>query len=76
MQGTLSLRDIIDLRLEGEVTLLRESLPGEVKLLAGGRAMPAYREALEKVGALPIENLAQLGATLDDLRKPTIKAKQ
>ncbi|MBE0540666.1 MAG: MerR family transcriptional regulator [Verrucomicrobia bacterium] len=50
-----------DPRLEGELTLLRESLPAEVKLLTGGRAMPAYREALEKVGALPIENLAQLG---------------
>ena len=60
-----------DPQLEGAVTLLRESLPGDVKLLAGGRAMPAYREALEKVGALPIENLAQLGATLDGLRKPT-----
>lgn len=65
-----------DPRLEGELNLLRKSLPGEVKLLAGGRAMPAYREALEKVGALPIENLAQLGATLDNLRKPARKAKR
>ncbi len=65
-----------DPRLGGELTLLRDSLAAEVKLLAGGRAMPAYRDALETVGALPIENLAQLGATLDDLRKPTRKAKQ
>ncbi len=65
-----------DPRLEGEIALLRESLPAEVKLLAGGRAMPAYRDALEKVGALPIENLAQLGATLDSLRKPARKAKR
>jgi DNA-binding transcriptional MerR regulator/methylmalonyl-CoA mutase cobalamin-binding subunit len=65
-----------DHRLEGELTLLRESLPGEVQLLVGGRAMPAYREALEKVGALPIENLAQLGATLDNLRKPARTAKR
>jgi methanogenic corrinoid protein MtbC1 len=63
-----------DPRLEGELTLLRGSLPGEVKLLVGGRAMAAYRDALEKVGALPIENLAQLGSTLDDLRKPSRKA--
>lgn len=62
--------------LEGELSLLRESLPAEVKLLVGGRAMPAYRDALEKVGALPIENLAQLGATLDNLRKPPRKAKR
>ena len=65
-----------DPRLEGEMILLRESLPAEVKLLAGGRAMPAYRDALEKVGALPIENLAQLGSTLDHLRKPPRKAKR
>lgn len=65
-----------DPRLEGEVTRLRESLPAEVKLLAGGRAMPAYRDALEKVGALPIENLAQLGTTLDNLRKPARKGKR
>jgi hypothetical protein len=58
-----------------ELTRLRESLPAEVKLLVGGRAMPAYREALEKVGALPIENLAQLGSTLDNLRKPARKDK-
>jgi hypothetical protein len=45
-------------------------------LLAGGRALPAYREALEKVGALSIENLAQLGSTLDNLRKPARKAKR
>jgi DNA-binding transcriptional MerR regulator/methylmalonyl-CoA mutase cobalamin-binding subunit len=64
-----------DPRLDGELTLLRESLPGEVKLLAGGRAMPAYREALEKIGALPIENLTQLGTTLDELRKPASKVR-
>jgi len=65
-----------DPRLEGELTQLRESLPGEIKLLVGGRAMPAYRDALEKVGALAIENLAQLGATLDHFRKPAKKAKR
>lgn len=65
-----------DARLEGELTLLRRSVPGEVKLLVGGRAMPAYREALEKVGALPIENLAQLGAALDRLRKTARESKR
>jgi MerR family transcriptional regulator, light-induced transcriptional regulator len=65
-----------DPRLESELTWLRNSLPAEVPLLAGGRAMPAYRDALEKVGALPIENLAQLGSTLDDLRKPGRKAQR
>jgi len=35
-----------------------------------------YRDTLEIVGVLPIENLAQPGATLDDWRKPARKAKQ
>lgn len=65
-----------DSRLAGEIELLRASLPAEVQLLAGGRAMPAYRDALEKVGALPMETLEQLGATLDDLRQSTKKAKR
>jgi MerR family transcriptional regulator, light-induced transcriptional regulator len=63
-----------DPRLEGELTLLRECLPGEVKLLAGGRAIGAYRDVLENVGALPIESLAHLCFTLDALRKPVKKA--
>jgi len=62
--------------LASELTRLRESLQAEVKLIAGGRAMPAYRDALEKIGALPIENLAQLASTLDSLRKPARKAKR
>ena len=63
-----------DPRLEGELALLRELLPVEVTLLAGGRAMPAYRSALDKIGALPIDDLAQLGSALDNLRKPATKA--
>jgi DNA-binding transcriptional MerR regulator/methylmalonyl-CoA mutase cobalamin-binding subunit len=62
-----------DSRLEGELTRLREHLP-EVPLLVGGRAGPAYRPWLDKVGALPLEDLAQLGATLDGLRKPARRA--
>ena len=65
-----------DPRLAGELTRLRESLPAEVALLVGGRAQSAYREALQETGALPIENLAQLGTTLDNLRKPAKKAKR
>ena len=65
-----------DPRLEAEVTLLRGSLPNEVKLLAGGRAMAAYRDALEKAGVLPIESLTHLGSILDELRKPMKKAKR
>jgi MerR family transcriptional regulator, light-induced transcriptional regulator len=65
-----------DPRLGHELTRLRESLPAEVPLLVGGRAMPAYRAALENMGAVPIENLVHLGSTLDDLRRPAKKAKR
>ena len=62
-----------DPRLEGELARLHELLPPEVLLLAGGRATPAYRDELTKVGALQMKDLAHLCATLDDLRKPTKK---
>jgi DNA-binding transcriptional MerR regulator/methylmalonyl-CoA mutase cobalamin-binding subunit len=64
-----------DPRLESELTKLHELLPGEIALLVGGRAMPAYRDVLEKIGALPIKDLAHLFSTLDDLRKPVKKRK-
>lgn len=60
-----------DPSMEGELTRLRKSLPPEVNLLVGGRAMPAYRDALQNMGALQIEDLPQLSSTLDQLRKPT-----
>ncbi|MBC8095853.1 MAG: MerR family transcriptional regulator [Akkermansiaceae bacterium] len=63
-----------DSRLEGELTRLRELLSAEVPLIVGGRAMPAYREVLEKIGAQPIKDLAHLCSALDDLRKPAKKA--
>ena len=62
-----------DSRLEGELTRLRELLPPEVTLLTGGRAMSAYRDALDKIGARQINDLAHLCSTLDDLRKPAKK---
>ncbi len=65
-----------DSRLEGELTRLRELLPAEVAVLAGGRAMPAYRDALEQIAAMQIKDLAQLCAALDDLRKPAKKTKR
>jgi methanogenic corrinoid protein MtbC1 len=65
-----------DPQLEGELKRLREALPAEVALLVGGRAMPAYRAALENLGAVLIENLAHLGLTLDGLRRPAKKAKR
>ncbi len=64
-----------DPRMESEMMQLRESLPAETTLLIGGRAMPAYREALEKIGATPVNDLAHLCATLDELRKPRRKTR-
>ena len=65
-----------DPALAGELTRLREFLPAEVPLLVGGRAMPSYHDLLDKIGAVPLESLADLGSALDDLRKPAKKAKR
>jgi len=62
-----------DARLEGELTLLRELLPADVAILTGGRAMPAYREVIQKIGAVPIGDLSDLAAKLEALRKPAQK---
>ena len=59
--------------LEGELTRLRESLPVETPLLVGGRAMPAYREVLKKIGAIELTDLTHLLATLDSLRATPAK---
>jgi hypothetical protein len=58
-----------DTRLEGELTRLRELLPPERGLRVGGRALPAYRETCRRIGALPTEDLAQVGVRLDELRR-------
>ena len=65
-----------DPRLEGELTRLHDSLPPEVTLLVGGRATPAYRDTLEKIGAVQMNDLAHLYSALDALRKPFKKVKR
>jgi DNA-binding transcriptional MerR regulator/methylmalonyl-CoA mutase cobalamin-binding subunit len=65
-----------DPRLEEELTGLRESLPAEIALLVGGRALPSYLDAIEKVGAVQLKHLADLGSTLDRLRKTALKVKR
>ncbi len=64
-----------DPRLEGELVRLRELLGQEIPLLVGGRAMPAYRDVLEKLNAVQIRDLGHLCVTLDELRNPGKKAK-
>jgi len=59
-----------DPRLVAEFAAIRQSLPPEIPLLVGGRAMAAYRDALKGVGAVLIEDLSHLGVALDRLRQP------
>lgn len=63
-----------DANLPGELALLRESLSEDTALLVGGRAMPAYRGVLRRLGAILPEDLVQLGLALDQLRRPARKA--
>jgi len=65
-----------DVNLPGELTLLREALPEDTTLLAGSRAMAAYRETLVRLGAILVADLVQLGLALDRLRQPGRKVKR
>jgi methylmalonyl-CoA mutase cobalamin-binding subunit len=58
--------------LRGELIKLRCGLPEGVVVLVGGQAYDAYRNVLEKIGALVLEELADLRKQLDILcvRKP------
>lgn len=59
-----------DEQLPAELKRLRELLPG-LPIIVGGRAMPAYRESLDQIGAQCIDNLAEFSAGLDRLRRRT-----
>ena len=51
----------------------RELLPADVAILTGGRGMPAYQDAIKKIGAVQIGDLSDLAGKLEALRKPAIK---
>lgn len=55
--------------LDGELTRLRQSLPKGVALLVGGRAAPSFSRVLRRIGAIPVDGLMALGATLERLRR-------
>jgi DNA-binding transcriptional MerR regulator/methylmalonyl-CoA mutase cobalamin-binding subunit len=57
-----------DPQLPAELARLRELLP-HLPVVVGGRAAPAYREALDRMGAQSVADLVELGAWLDRLRK-------
>ena len=60
--------------LAGELTRLRELLPAETDLVAGGRAASAYRDTLESIGAVLIGDLSELAPKLEALRRPAGKS--
>jgi MerR family transcriptional regulator, light-induced transcriptional regulator len=59
-----------DARLEGELMQLRELLGEKVALLAGGRAVSAYRVGFKRVNAIISNDLREFMRALDGLRRP------
>ena len=55
-----------------ELISLRRYLPPEARIIVGGRAAPAYREALSRNGALVVGSLAGFCDALDRLRKERV----
>ena len=55
--------------LGDELDRLRSLLPADTGIIAGGRATPFYAPALRRIGAKPIEDLDELGAHLDAIRR-------
>jgi len=64
-----------DPQVADELVRLRRLLPIEVAIVSGGRAVPAYREAVEKIGARQAKDIPQFCAVLDDLRGPGKRAR-
>jgi len=58
-----------DPRLSEELLRLRSLLPETCAIIVGGRAIPSYQESLERIGAQTCQDLLQLGAILDKLRR-------
>lgn len=56
--------------MEAELTRLRALLPSDVVLVVGGRALAAYRPIVERIGAIPVTDLARWSDVLDSLRRP------
>jgi DNA-binding transcriptional MerR regulator/methylmalonyl-CoA mutase cobalamin-binding subunit len=61
-----------DRGLPAELSKLRRYLPAEIKIMAGGRAAPAYKDALDGISALRTGNLESLAVTLQDLRTRSV----
>jgi MerR family transcriptional regulator, light-induced transcriptional regulator len=57
-----------DPRLAEELQLVRRNIPEDTRILAGGRSAPAYREALEAVGATILTDMQELRRELRSIR--------
>lgn len=55
--------------LPEELSRLRQFLPGETAIVAGGRAAEAYREALDSINAVTCEDVSEFCKMLDRLRR-------
>ena len=55
--------------LEPELIRLRELLPTETNVIAGGRATAAYASVLERIGAVQITDLNTFATLLEQLRR-------
>ena len=54
--------------LPGELVSLRRYLPSDTRIIAGGRAAPAYGETLAQIGAVLVASLAECCEALDRFR--------
>ena len=57
-----------DANLHQELETLRRYLPSQIKILVGGRATPAYRDTLNKIGAVQPASLDEFYHELDRIR--------
>lgn len=61
-----------DPRLPEELLRLGRLLPADVALLVGGRAAAAYDGTLDRIGAVQLEDIAELRPELDHLRSAPV----
>ncbi|MGZ8938865.1 MAG: MerR family transcriptional regulator, partial [Limisphaerales bacterium] len=65
-----------DPAIASEVASLKQLLPPEVALIAGGRASGSYRHVLNDVGATYVRDLSEFGMVLDELRRATVQREE
>jgi methanogenic corrinoid protein MtbC1 len=58
-----------DAALAEELASLRRYLPAEIRIIVGGRAAEAYRDAMNRIGAFRVADLNGLLDLLGDLRR-------